>query len=46
MEVDTDRSSTASHSTVDMSTWWIPQPGYLEDYDDYYASVLRKDKLS
>jgi hypothetical protein len=44
-EVDTDRSSTASHSTTDMSTRWVPSPGYPEDYDDYHANVLGKDKL-
>jgi hypothetical protein len=45
-EVDTDRSSTTLHSTVDMSTRWVPPPGYPEDYDDYHASVLGKDELS
>ncbi len=44
-EVDTNRSSTASHSTVDMSTQWVPPPGYPEDYDGYYTSVLGKDEL-
>ncbi len=45
-EVDTNRLSTASHSTMDMSTRWVPPPEYLKDYDDYHASVLGKDKLS
>jgi hypothetical protein len=45
-EVDTDHSSTALLSTADMSTRWVPPPGYPEDYDDYHASVLGKDKLS
>jgi hypothetical protein len=44
-EVDTDRSSTTSHSPADMSTWWVPPPGYPEDYNDYHASVLGKDEL-
>jgi hypothetical protein len=45
-EVDTDRSSTAFHSTADMSMRWVPPPGYPEDYNDYHVSVLGKDKLS
>ncbi len=44
-EVDTYRSSTTSHSTADMSTWWVPPSGYPEDCDDYHTSVLGKDKL-
>jgi hypothetical protein len=43
--IDHDSSSTASHSTVDMSTWWVPPSGMPEDYDDYPASVLGKDGL-
>jgi hypothetical protein len=45
-EVDTDRSSTALHSTAGMSMRWVPPPGYREDYDNYHASVLGKDELS
>jgi hypothetical protein len=43
--VDNDSSSTALHSTADMSTQWVPPPGLPEDHDDYQANVLRKDGL-
>jgi hypothetical protein len=46
MVVDNDRSSAALHSTVDISTWWVPPPGLPEDYNNYQASVLGKDGLS
>ncbi len=46
MGVDTDSSSTASHSTVDISMRWVPPPRYPEDYNKYHASVLGKDELS
>jgi hypothetical protein len=45
-EVDTNCSSTASHSTADIFTRWVPPPGYPEDYNDYHVSVLGKDELS
>ncbi len=38
-------SSTALHSTVDMSVRWVPPKGAPEDYDDYQANDLRKDGL-
>jgi hypothetical protein len=44
--MDTDCSGAARDSTVDMSTRWVPPPGYPEDYNDYQASVLGKDELS
>jgi hypothetical protein len=44
-EMDTNRSSTASHSIADMSTQWVPPPGYPENYNNYHTSVLGKDKL-
>jgi hypothetical protein len=44
--MDTDCSGAARDSTADMSMRWVPPPGYPEDYDDYHASVLGKDKLS
>ncbi len=43
--VDNDSSSAASHSTVGMSTRWVPPLGLPEDYDNYQASVLGKDGL-
>ncbi len=43
--IDHDSSSTALHSTADMSTRWVPPSGMPEDYDDYPASVLGKDRL-
>jgi hypothetical protein len=44
--IDTDCSGAARDSTVDMSTWGVPPPGYPKDYDDYHSSVLGKDELS
>jgi hypothetical protein len=43
--MDMDRSGAAKDSTADMSTRWVPPPGYPEDYNDYNASVLEKDEL-
>jgi hypothetical protein len=40
-----DGLSTASHSTPDMSAWWVLLKGAPEDYDDYQANVLGKDRL-
>ncbi len=43
--INHDSSSTALHSTANMSTRWVPPSGMPEDYDDYPASVLGKDGL-
>jgi hypothetical protein len=40
-----DGLSTASHSTADMSVWWVPPKGTPEYYNDYQANVLGKDGL-
>ncbi len=40
--IDHDGSSTALHSTVDMSARWVPPKGAPEDYNDYQANVLGK----
>jgi hypothetical protein len=45
MVINHDSSSTALHSTTDKSTWRVPPSSMPEDYDNYPASVLGKDKL-
>jgi hypothetical protein len=45
MVVDNDSSSAALHSTMDMSTQWVPPPGLPEGYDNYQAIVLGEDGL-
>jgi hypothetical protein len=42
---DHNSLSTALHSTVDMSARWVPPKGAPEDYHDYQANVLGKDRL-
>jgi hypothetical protein len=43
--INNNSISTASPSTADMSTGWVPPSGMPEDSDDYTASVLGKDRL-